>query len=181
MPIPSALTSRHFNTRWTHLRRVSQLHAPLQWRRWLTNRDSLTQHLVNASQGNFRVRLIKQGWERPTPSESRSLNISDRELAVVREVQLLGNDNVWVYARSVIPASTLTGRERQLHHVGNRSLGTILFTDPTMRRGPLQISQIHLSDQASVWGRRSVFYLSGKPLLVSEVFLPELEQVNYQP
>ena len=26
---------------------------------------------------------------------------------------------------------------------------------------------------ASIWGRRSVFWLSGKPLLVSEVFLPD--------
>lgn len=181
MPIPSRLKSHQFNTRWSSLRRVSQLHAPVRWRPWLTDRQSLTQHLIAASQGHFKVRLIKQGWGRPTHSEARALNIPPRQLAVIREVQLLGNDQVWVYARSVIPASTLTGRERQLHHVGNRSLGSVLFSDPTMRRGPLQISRLTLSDGQSVWARRSKFYLSGKPLLVCEVFLPALEQVHYRP
>ncbi len=27
-----------------------------------------------------------------------------------------------------------------------------------------------------IWGRRSVFRLSGKPLLVSEIFLPEISR-----
>lgn len=181
VPIPSALRSMSFDVRWTGLRRVTRLHAPQCWQRWLTDRASLTQHLLTASQGNFRVEVVRQGWARPTRSEALALGIPMRQLALIREVQLLGNDQVWVYARSIIPASTMTGRERQLSHIGNRSLGTILFTDPTMRRGPLQITQLNLINQQKVWARRSTFFLSGKPLLVCEVFLPALEQVNYCP
>ena len=181
MPIPSALTSMNFDVRWTHLRRVTRLHAPLCWQRWLTDRASLTQHLINASNGQFRVEVVRQGWARPTRSEALALGISTRQLALIREVHLLGNDRIWVYARSIIPASTMTGSERQLSHVGNRSLGSILFRDPTMRRGPLQISRLRLSNQQTVWARRSTFFLSGKPLLVCEVFLPALEQVHYTP
>ena len=181
MPIPSALTSMNFDVRWTGLRRVTRLHAPQCWQRWLTDRASLTQHLITASQDHFRVEVVRQGWARPTRSEAQELGIPMRQLALIREVHLLGNDQVWVYARSIIPASTITGRERQLSHVGNRSLGTILFTDPTMRRGPLQITRLKLTNQQKVWARRSTFFLSGKPLLVCEVFLPALEQVNYRP
>lgn len=181
MPIPSALTSMNFDVRWTGLRRVTRLHAPLCWQRWLTDRASLTQHLLNASDGKFRVEVVRQGWARPTRSEALTLGIPLRQLALIREVHLLGNDQVWVYARSIIPASTMTGRERQLSHVGNRSLGSILFSDPTMHRGPLQISRLRLSNQQTVWARRSKFFLSGKPLLVCEVFLPALEKVHYTP
>ncbi|MGY8871916.1 MAG: chorismate--pyruvate lyase family protein [Pseudomonadales bacterium] len=181
MPIPSALTSMNFDVRWTGLRRITRLHAPLCWQRWLTDRASLTQHLISASNGKFRVEVVRQGWARPTRSEALALGIPLRQLALIREVHLLGNDQVWVYARSIIPASTMTGRERQLSHVGNRSLGSILFSDPTMHRGPLQISRLQLSNQQTVWARRSKFFLSGKPLLVCEVFLPALEQVHYTP
>jgi chorismate--pyruvate lyase len=181
VPIASALTALNFDVRWISLRRVTRLHAPQCWQRWLTDRASLTQHLIRASEGDFQVEVVRQGWGRPTRSEALTLGIPMRQLALIREVRLIGNQQVWVYARSIIPASTLTGQERQLNHVGNRSLGTILFSDPTMHRGPLQISRLKLSDQQEVWARRSKFFLSGKPLLVCEVFLPALQQVHYSP
>ncbi len=34
------------------------------------------------------------------------------------------------------------------------------------------------ADPPSIWGRRSVFYLHDKPLLVSEIFLPGIPKVN---
>ncbi|MCK5090914.1 MAG: hypothetical protein KAR30_00150, partial [Gammaproteobacteria bacterium] len=65
------------------------------------------------------------------------------------------------------------------------------FADNSMRRGELEIASIvpgqRLFDLATsglknkpdmIWGRRSVFYLSDKPLLVSEIFLPELTECN---
>jgi len=55
-----------------------------------------------------------------------------------------------------------------------------------MRRGRVELAEIlpgqavfaaatvHTRHQpAAIWGRRSVFRLSGKPLLVSEIFLPD--------
>lgn len=178
MPVPTALTKQSFDSRWISLRRPFQQVAPRRWRSWLTDSGSLTQRLIQQSQGEFRVEVVRQGWQRPTQSESCALGIRPRQFALIREVRLMGNNQPWVYARSVIPATTLTGRQRQLRMLGNRSLGTLLFSDPTMRRGPLQISQLRLADKSKVWARRSVFYLSEKPLLVCEVFLPALEQVN---
>lgn len=178
VPIPAALSQQQFNTRWLALRRPNQLQAPLQWRNWLMDRGSLTQRLVQLSGGNFRVEVLGQRWAIPTASERKALGMRSREKALIREVQLIGNDQAWVYARSILPATTLTGRQRQLSMLGSRSLGSMLFTDPTMQRGPLQISQLRLHNGETAWARRSVFTLSDKPLLVCEVFLPALLQVE---
>ncbi len=174
----TALIRQSFDTRWTTLRRSYHQVTPTEWYSWLTDSGSLTQRLVKLSRGDFRVEVVRQGWMRPTRSEAKALNMRSRQFALVREVQLIGKGKPWVYARSIIPAQTLTGRQRQLRMLGNRSLGSLLFTDPSMRRGPLQISCLRLQNQSKVWARRSVFYLSDKPLLVCEVFLPELQQVN---
>lgn len=160
---------------------------PRHWRRWLLDRGSLTQHLMAASRGAFRVDILQQRLMRPQLSEQTVLNMPDRGLALVREVLLYGNDQPWVFARSVLPMSSLTGRQRRLRKLDNRPLGALLFADPSMRRGAMQISRIKtgqmplsgdfepniLPAEASLWGRRSVFYLDQKPLLVSEVFLPD--------
>ena len=177
MPV-AALTRQSFDTRWITLCSPYHKVAPAAWYSWLTDSGSLTQRLVKLSEGQFRVEVIRQGWYLPTRSEAKALGMRSRQYALIREVQLFGKEQIWVYARSIIPATTLTGRQRQLRMLGNRSLGSLLFSDPSMRRGPLQVSRLQLQDQRPVWARRSLFYLSNKPLLVCEVFLPELLQVN---
>lgn len=105
--------------------------------------------------------------------------------AIIRQVQLLCNDCPWVYARTVIPATSMRGRLQRLAHLGTRPLGAMLFTDPGMRRGIVELARITHGQQLyvdalqrslkradEIWGRRSVFRIAGKPLLVSEIFLP---------
>jgi chorismate--pyruvate lyase len=90
-----------------------------------------------------------------------------------------------VFARTVIPVRTLRGRQRRLARLGTRPLGAALFADPHLKRGEVEIARLapgdgiyeHAAVQGAadgVWGRRSVFTLKGKPLLVSEFFLPAL-------
>ncbi len=174
-----ALTRHHASIRWHTLNRPSRQAAPQPWRNWLKDKGSLTRSLVSASQGQFRVELLRQRYARPTRSEARALGSPPRCLALIREVQLMGLGQPWVYARSVIPVSTLSGAQRQLGGIGNRSLGSVLFSDPSMQREPLQIGQLCLTDGTRLWARRSVFRLAGKPLLVCEVFLPALKDVEY--
>jgi chorismate--pyruvate lyase len=121
-------------------------------------------------------------------NEAQALGMRRSGHALVRQVQLLCNDVPWVYARTVIPRRTLTGRQRRLAHLKSRSLGAMLFADPTMQRGELQLARltdrdklhsivVQQLDQSPVvmWGRRSVFTLARKPLLVSEIFLPVMQ------
>ncbi|ANG64967.1 chorismate--pyruvate lyase [Marinobacterium aestuarii] len=174
-----ALTRNHFPARWRAFRRPSRLAAPQPWRNWLQDRGSLTKRLTRASHGQFSVRLVRLGYARPTRSEARALGMPPRRQALIREVQLLGQGEPWVYARSVFPIDTLSGPQRQLRGVGSRSLGTLLFSDLSMQREPLQIGQLRLHGSDPLWARRSVFRLANKPLLVCEVFLPALRHVEY--
>ena len=105
-----------------------------------------------------------------------------REQALVREVLLVCNNQPWVFARSIIPASVLKGRLHRLRTLHNSSLGTILFTDRSMRRQPFEIAVIDgnseqlptdLRQPEKLWGRRCRFEVAGKPLMVSEIFLPD--------
>lgn len=150
-------------------------------RRWLLDEGSLTQRLITVSQGHFSVRIINQGWQRPTLSESQLLGRPANECAIIREVALCCFDLPWVFARSVMPASSLTGHLRQLRHFDNRSLGQMLFNDRSMQRRPFELAILpgdskylptELRAETCLWGRRSRFELAAKPLMVSEVFLP---------
>jgi len=133
---------------------------------------SLTKRLVKASNGEFSVRVTFQGWGYPSRDEMKVLNIPVRQKALIREVELLCFSDVWVTARSVIPNSTLSGAEKQLQFMGNRPLGAFLFKSRTMHRKPLEISMPISKHLKGIYGRRSVFLLHEKPLLVSELFLP---------
>lgn len=180
-------------------RRSPGIHSALRWRTgkqlprttpdalrdWLLDTGSLTRRVQQACGGRFRVQVEMQGWGRPRLDEYRALGLRIGRIALIREVHLLCDGRPWVFARTVIPVTTLRGRQRRLAHLGNRPLGAVLFADPHMQRGPVQVARIPRGSALfaaavqglqrrpeEVWGRRSVFRLGGKPLLVSEFFLP---------
>lgn len=151
------------------------------WQTWLFDRGSLTARLIALSHDHFRVQVLRQGWCSPMPWERHALELPTRHYALVREVALLCNNKPLVYARSVLPASTLIGKNRRLKHLGNKPLGAALFNDPSLTRDPLMVASIdHLKTNASInkknpaYARCSIFYVAGKPLLVSEIFLPDI-------
>jgi len=152
---------------------------------WLLDPESLTLRLQQLCPGRFEVRVVSQRQDRPTRSESRALRMRNGAHALIRQVQLLCDGKPWIFARTVIPRDSLRGRLKRLARLGTRPLGGVLFTDPDMRRGVVELACIrpgqtlyapateHLRQRPpAIWGRRSVFTLARKPLLVSEVFLP---------
>ncbi len=175
-----------FNTIGWHDQRcysLRQLPAPV--RPWLLDSSSLTARLIEASNGQFRVKVLRQSWRLPSLNEAQALGIKPRQHALVREVLLMCNGVPWVYARSVIPASSLTGRLRFLRRLQDSALGALLFKAPNLRRSRFDIAVIRESAQPralravtggdTVYGRRSLFELYGKQLLVAEIFLPTCE------
>jgi chorismate--pyruvate lyase len=149
-------------------------------RAWLLDDGSLTARLIASRRGSFAVQRLHQAWDRPRLSERRLLDMSQRERALVREVLLTLDGQPVVFARSLFPASSLTGPLRHLRHLRNRPLGAILFRYPDMHRSPFQLARVDghhsylpraLRQDEPVWGRRSCFVVAGRPLLVSEVFL----------
>lgn len=158
---------------WHAYRRVPASFMPREWQTWVLDTGSLTKRLQQVSKGDFRVRVRKQRWALPYLSERKVLGLSTREHALVREVDLLCHDDIWVQARSIVPLATLSGAERQLNYLGERPLGAFLFSSKSMRRGPLELFRQQSSEGMS-YSRRSVFSLHGKPLLVTERFLPRV-------
>jgi len=84
----------------------------------------------------------------------------------VREVELIGSETPVVNARSLIP---LTDDTKDILKIGSRPLGEILFNDPEIKRGHLEVGSFNNS-----WARRSTFTISKTNLLVTEIFLESL-------
>lgn len=147
---------------------------------WLLDSGSLTARLQQHSQGDFAVRLLRQYWGVPRRDEAEQLGLCQRQVALIREVILQGKQQPWVFARSILPDSSLTGQLRHLRWLDNRPLGALLFRYPHLQRHPIQVArftsastmgaEFHAAD--CLWGRRSTFFIDDKPLLVAEVFLP---------
>ncbi len=191
-------------------RRYLKQQIPEPWRDWLLDSGSLTQRLKIAFNDDFSVRVIRHGTFMPTCSEQKFLNspepMKSRELgkntlvsegnenpfparscskmASIREVLLICGGRPRVFARSVLPHSSLIGSNRELLQLGSKPLGEFLFNHPGMRRGPFEVAELpakkfnlYLENQycdETAWGRRSLFYLHDKPISVCEIFLPDL-------
>ena len=146
---------------------------------WLLDTDSLTRRLQIGG-ADFSVQRRRQSWRWPTLSERTVLNLPQRQAALIREVVLMADGEPVVFARSVFPCTTLTGKLRWLRHLQNRSLGSILFGNPQLQRGPFEVARLRgdtpllpqdLHQTQPAWGRRSVFLINRRPLLVAEIFL----------
>lgn len=137
--------------------------------------------------GQFSVRVLSQQWITPQSEEAKLLGVPGRQQALLRQVQLLCGDTICVYARSIIPLSTLKGKHQRLKRLGDKPLGGYLFAQPNLKRSNQHIARIVKKDPLfeiampenkqncdQVWGRRSLFSMGSKSLLVSEFFLPAL-------
>lgn len=161
---------------------------------WLTAGESLTRHLQAVCGDAFTVELRGQRWSRPLAGERAELGMPDRAWALVRQVYLCCGSRRLVYARTVMPRSTLQGRRRRYARLGERPLGEVLFASPDVRRGPLEVAMLTPGDvlhdaagagsetgSSTLWGRRSVLTVEGHPLLISEVFMPAITALGAGP
>ncbi len=176
-PAASSAHQRIPPTQWYPTLTVAALFSPLPEggaRHWLTLEGSLTRALQLRCRERFHVDILDEGFVLPTREEARTLGIPTRQTAWIREVQLCGDGQPWVMARTIIPRYTLRGPGRRLRHLGRKPLGAYLFSRPEWQRGPFQTGLCYPSESASLplVARRSRFYSGGAALLVGEYFLP---------
>lgn len=156
---------------------------PVQLKDWLLDPSSLTQRLKSSST-TFGVQVLGQQITTCSNEEANE-DIHAGQEVLVREVLLFCDDQPHVFARSLLPLSSLTGEEKKLASLGNQSLGQVLFNHPKLQRKRIEVADFdHNSTVAKVagyfqqtvegklWGRRSTFVIEDKPLMVAEVFLP---------
>lgn len=156
-------------------RRLSQ-----DQRDWLLDEGSLTKRLILLSNNNFGVEVVRNGWGMPARHEANALGVCAHHAVFIREVILTCHGTPYVFARSLIPAACLIGDMAHIRRFGNKSLGHFLFSSPRVTREPFQLCHLSGKDKVMpatlqgdnpLWGRRSVFNVGDKSLLVSEIFL----------
>ncbi len=169
---------------------IWQAHLPLQLRQdplrpWLAEKGSLTAR-IQCRCRHFSVAVARQELARPHADEAGVLGIRRGRLAWVREVVLHADGRPVVFARSVLPMGSLRGAWRLFAGVGGRPLGAALFADPRIWRGAMAFGRLdarHPLGRAAgagqpLWARRSLFHRRGRPLLVTEVFLPGIGRLE---
>jgi chorismate--pyruvate lyase len=153
---------------------------------WLRDHGSLTRRIQQRCK-EFAVRNTQSGLAAIARDESALLGLPAHRHAYTREVLLLADGEPVVFAHSAVAPQHLRGAWSALRSLGNKPLGALLFAHPLVERRPLRIKSLRathpLYQRASalkqglpdrLWARRSLFYLGGSPLLVTEVFLPQI-------
>lgn len=152
-------------------------------REWLLNEGSLTRLLKQLSADDFCVQPVQQGWQILREDECQALAVASGTEGWVREVFLCGQQQPWIYARSVAGKEALLDNGFDLAGLGTRSLGELLFSDQAFSRGDFETCRLPssawppaLHDSSSsdepLWARRSCFARNGLKILVAEAFLP---------
>lgn len=191
--LPKARSDVNPRSRWHPASRQLLAQIPAELQPQLLDASSLTAHVQAACArqgGQFNVAVLSQRVGRPGLEEGQALAMPLGRWALLREVQLRCDQQVWVFARTVMPLTTLHGEGRRLSRLGRRPLGAALFADPHVSRSAMQLTRLQAPEplyrrasqdsalaQQTIWGRRSTFRIGGQPLLVAEFFLPACPQL----
>ena len=149
---------------------------------WLLNTGSLTERLQSQCK-SFHLTLIGQRQAEITLEEFKQVCLPNQALVPeewqVREVLLWGDNQPWVFARSIIPLELC---ESDFVNLNTKPLGQLIFNDKRFKRMPFEVTnmcsskeflaKLHLPSEMALWGRRSAFSFEGLKMTVSEVFLP---------
>ena len=142
---------------------------------WLRNRGSLTLRLQQHVSPTLAVRVLSQRWGQPTTAEQNFLSPCDCTPAIIREVILSCHHSDMVYARTVFPRATVEGKNQQLASLNDRPLGSFLFAQKKVCRGPIELTRVTGDRGENVWARRSCFTVNGQKLAVYEFFLSGMQ------
>lgn len=152
---------------------------------WLHDHGSLTRRIQQRCRA-FVVQPLRSGLAAIPHDEAALLGVRPQQSAFSREVLLHADGVPVVFAHSACAPQHLRGAWAALDGLGNRPLGALLFSHPEVQRMPLRFRTLRhthplyrriaatLSVPGLLWARRSLFMLHGAPLLVTEVFLPEI-------
>ena len=171
-------------------RHVDAVGAGAPMRDWLATKGSLTARLM-ASSSAFRVKRLHQKVAVCSLEEAVPIGLPRREHVWEREVLLCCDGKPVVFGHTVVPMSATASDWPLFSALGERSLGTTLFYDPKVQRGPLEFARLRAGhpllarlraalgakaeqdlDGHVFHARRCVYRRHQGLLMVTEVFLP---------
>ena len=168
-------------SQWAHPEKLS-IPSPLL-KNWLLDTGSLTERLQSQSK-SFHLTLLGQRQAPISLEEFQRVCTPDQSFEQqewqVREVLLWGDNQPWVFARSIIPQQLCEG---DFVNLNTQPLGQLIFNDKRFKRMPFEVANIspsqaflnklYISSNKDLWGRCSAFSFEGLKMSVSEVFLPD--------
>jgi len=128
----------------------------------ITNRIKLSQE--------FELELLNDDIDEISKEEELFLNSVSKTFRV-RRVILLGNNAPVVYAKSVIPTSTIENGLSSLGKIGNAPLGDILFTPGVFTKLDMVCASFLSKEKNVYWGRKIKYSVNSEPISVMEIFL----------
>jgi chorismate--pyruvate lyase len=161
-----------------------EVRVPEALRPWLAEPGLLTARVRAACGEATSLRLLRLD-RAPLDAGLRGTLGVDDDRCLLRDVEIGCGTTRWIFAQSVFPQSTVE-RYPWLGELGDRGLGESLARIEDVRREALEYLELPPAHQLaraacdtaasgrSLWARRAIYRLGGRPILVQEVFLPGL-------
>ena len=169
---PHAFFSRHWQA-------PEQLTLTPLEQHWLQATDSMTARLQ--ALGKLSVQSLNETSAQLADDEADFLCLPAGSDCLLREVLLCVDAAPCIFARSLLPLTSLSGANAVLASMAARPLGSELFRAPVAERRLMQACRLPaaqlpeaIAATDNLLARRSLFFKNGLPLLVAECFLPAL-------
>jgi chorismate--pyruvate lyase len=171
--------------RWLPAERLGQLTVDAHLRPWLIGKGLLTLRMKEACGERFALRLVDQWTGLLTAAHKSALRVPDNA-GLFRDVELCRSEQVWVFAQTIMPDSTLCAHP-WLAELGESALGETLSDLSGVERSSYEYAWLPVEEPvtaralrdaevrpAGLWARRSRLTLRSAPLLIQELFLPAM-------
>jgi len=166
----------------------AQAQIPPQAWPLISHRGSLTHHLRQLTANKIQFSLLTHGWASALTADRQTLNLPPTERTWIRHIEWRYQSNLWVYAVTLIPETTLEQIKKKLTD-WDKPIGELLFQDPSLNRRHFRFCQLLLQNQFNglheqaplelrspnttpLWTRQSLLSFRQYPLLITESFLP---------
>lgn len=127
---------------------------------WLISKESLTKRLRTLTNNIISHHLLYDDWG----------IVNHNETAWIRRIEFRYKNKLWISATIMIPETSVNEETQLLLTVGKKSIGDILFQDPTLTRSDFVFYKM---DNHHGWSRQSTVYFKKMPLLIAENFFSE--------
>ncbi len=173
---------------WVENRSGTRHTLPKNVQSWTYEPGSLTQRLRDYYGDAVGVKVLLQRWNTPFLSERRLLKLHENKYSLIREVLLHADGKPLILARTIIPAKTIKVAKSNLAHLGSRPLGEVIFSYPKLERIEMDVclippttwTQAAIAEghiERPISGRRTVYAIAQRQMLVSEFFLPAVLEI----
>jgi chorismate--pyruvate lyase len=170
---------------WLPAERLGQAAVDARVRPWLIGKGLLTLRMKAVCGERFGLRLVDQWTGLLNAAHKSALRIPDNA-GLFRDVEMCCGEQVWVFAQTIIPDSTLCAHP-WLAELGDSALGETLSDLSGVERSSYEYAWLPVKEPvtaralrdaeikpAGLWARRSRVSLRGAPLLMQELFLPAM-------